>query len=821
MQSWLSNSLTFLHSHATWFRATMGLMVALAISLGVSEGAVAQRASGNPPRLGGRIDNNPNTMTDLRIDRAVAGRARYDDSAWVIPVIVEIGNTGRATTASITAQARYQIDNQHPVTTRIMSDNRVAAVAGLGTNRSATLEGEFRISDPRGQWAGKSIRLSIQIDPSNSVGDSNGRNNVSAPIEVVLPSLPNPRRPNRPDRIPRPPQQPPTSPPLVAGNPTGPVGGGLRPGENMGGANGNNTNVPPSSGHAGPQGLANNKVLADVYRANDGGAYFVHTIDKQVYIFGEHPGLGYAVVIEGTIDGQMIHGSYWDVPKGTRANRGSVKLQIQNSGQRLVVHHSTGGFTITHLEPYAIQNHQLPRANRTPGFYTTKADDLDGAWRTGSQHLYIREVDGKVIGWLESQFASGDKPVTASIMIGDRTQSNQVLFKQVSVPKGQGHGSRQTSFIVQDAFHIRQLGGAVFVKDIMNFEKFGNEIIARFKNESVGFGYAIAHEGKIVQSGGWGNRLLAMDGGPLPFTADTQKCTQSTSKTITAAAIIHLLHSKGMSVDDKIIDYLPKYWEKGPMTEHLTFAHLLRQRSGLTDYGDPDEYASLKQTIKTGPSNMNWIVPQFEYRNSNFALFRIIIPYLDKPSDMHNFEQNGLRGDSINERCSTRYLHYVRDHILLPAGIANPQANYTSNNKAYSYNYLNQNVAGYPQQAGQLYEMGAGSWVLSAKDYALFLAALENGVILPKDRVAEMKSKGLGLYTTSSVIGTVFMHGGSIGGNQSDSYGHGRGARAQSMMFPNNVQVFITFNSANNVGAAESTGARAKALADAFAAAMY
>ncbi len=302
---------------------------------------------------------------------------------------------------------------------------------------------------------------------------------------------------------------------------------------------------------------------------------------------------------------------------------------------------------------------------------------------------------------------------------------------------------------------MRRLGGLVWVRDALDVEKFGEEIKKRFNGKCVGFGYAIAHEGEVVETGGGGDRLLAVDGGALPFNEDTQKDTQSTAKTITAVAVMHLLEAKGISVDDRIIDWLPKKWKKGAMTESLTFKNLLTHKSGLVGYGDPDEYESLKKTIETGPVNMNWAWPSYEYQNCNFAMFRIIIPYLEKKNEMLNFEDNGLSGATLNERCSERYIKYVRDHVLLPAGLGNPQPIYTSNNVAYSYNFEKQNIAGYPQQANQRWETGAGSWIVSARDYVKFLSSLENGEIIPKNRVLEMKSNGLGIFVTSSAIGTL------------------------------------------------------------------
>ncbi len=787
---------------------------------------MGQRTSDIPSQIGKRSVSPPSHLTDLTVQRVVAGEAHYQDSTLVIPMSVTVGNLGGATGAQISARASYQAGDRKQATAFLVTDGSVAMLKGIQVNSSGTLAGELRIVDPQQQLAGQTIRFSIQLDPNNQVRETNRRNNISATQQIVIPRKSGDAvRPARPNRVAgnsaTSPTTQPTAPPLVAGNPSGAPDGRTSPRGPTGQSAEGKVNPPSNTRPAGPTGLIDNQQLANVYRANDGGAYYVRTLQNKVYIFGEHPGKEYAVVIEGTRNGQFITGQYWDVPKGKRANKGSVNIQVQSSGQRLVVQSSTGGFGINTLEPYAIQNNQLPIAKRRPGFQTTVVNDLDGAWRTGNTHLYICEVDGKIIGWQEPDFASGSKPTLTHVMIGARNNSGNVVMNAVSVPKGQHQSNANMTFVIDDAFHLRQLGGAKYIKDIMDFQEFAQEITFKLKNNCVGFGYAIAHEGKVVKSGGWGYRLRPQDGGPLSFDADTQKCDQSTSKTITAAAVMHLLHSKGLTIDDKIIDYLPQYWEKGPNTENLTFAHLMRHCSGLTDYSDPDEYQNLKKSIKTGPSNMNWIVPQYEYRNCNYAMFRIIIPYLHKPADMHNFEDNGLRGDSINERCSKRYRDYVRNNILLPAGLANPQAHYTSSNVAYSYNYLKQNVAGYQHQPDQLYEMGAGSWVLSAKDYAMFLAALETGKILPPAKVAEMKSKGLGMFTISSEIGTAYMHGGSIGGNHSDSYGHGRGARTHWMSFPNNVQVYITINSANNLGAAESSTERAEGLRDAFNASLH
>ena len=572
-------------------------------------------------------------------------------------------------------------------------------------------------------------------------------------------------------------------------------------------------------GAGAPDGLAGNHEFASVYRSEDGGAWYVRKLQNKVFMFGEHPGIRYATVYEGTLSGDTINGKYCDLPKGQRAFRGNLNFRIEDDGGKLVAQSKSGGINLQLLRPYAIKNDQLPSAHKLPGFYSVVPGDLDGAWRSGEDSLYIREVDGKFVGWEERNFPHGQRPTTARSFIGERGANGHIVANFVGLPKALSMTQGSATFIVDDAYHMRQLGGNKWVRDVVNFKKFGDEIVNRFKNKCTGFGYAIAHEGQIVKADGWGQRILASDGLPLPFDADTQKDSQSTAKTITATAVMHLLNAKGMSVDDPIANWLPLSWNKGPGVWQLTFRHLLNHKSGLVEYGDPDEYENLKHTIATGPINMDWNDPTYDYKNCNFAMFRIIIPYIDELAIMRSLEDSGASGVTLNEQCSERYLHYVRKNVLLPAGLSNPQADYTSTNKAYSYNFQQQNVAGYPQQPGQMYEMGAGSWVVSARDYTKFLAALENGIIVSKSTVSNMKSSRFGFLVATTSLGDAFGHGGAIGGDVNNHYGSGRGARAQSMMFPNNVQVYITINSANNQEPAESS--YASALTDAFDASLH
>ncbi len=174
-------------------------------------------------------------------------------------------------------------------------------------------------------------------------------------------------------------------------------------------------------------------------RGNDGSAWYVRQEQSKVYMFGEHPGKKYATIFEGTIDSHEINGKYWDCPKGERTFKGILVLRIEEHGVKLVVQSKSGGIDLSELKSYAIENAQLPTAYRKPGFSSTSKEDLDGAWRSGDMNFYVREVDNRIVGWVEQSFATGQKPVVARIALGSRQADGRIAFQLISLPKGQAN----------------------------------------------------------------------------------------------------------------------------------------------------------------------------------------------------------------------------------------------------------------------------------------------------------------------------------------------------------------------------------------------
>ncbi|MEO9869174.1 serine hydrolase domain-containing protein [Ekhidna sp.] len=102
------------------------------------------------------------------------------------------------------------------------------------------------------------------------------------------------------------------------------------------------------------------------------------------------------------------------------------------------------------------------------------------------------------------------------------------------------------------------------------------------KGNTVGFSIAIAHEGNILFSKGYG---LANIDSRKPATENTIYAIASISKFITAVTTMKLLEDGKIDLADKVVDYLLDFPRQEGM-EDITIEHLLRHQSGLVDHED-------------------------------------------------------------------------------------------------------------------------------------------------------------------------------------------------------------------------------------------
>jgi CubicO group peptidase (beta-lactamase class C family) len=315
------------------------------------------------------------------------------------------------------------------------------------------------------------------------------------------------------------------------------------------------------------------------------------------------------------------------------------------------------------------------------------------------------------------------------------------------------------------------------------------------ENTVVGMSYALSQHGQLAIAGSTGFAQRAPDD-EVPMTSKIRSTVASVSKAITAPLVYKLLRENGLTVGSRIASWLPASWIKGSGFTNtqgdLTFRHLLTHTSGLDQ-----AFAALKADGDEGPWGNDWDGLKFvvengtvpdsprDYKNANFALFRVLIPELWKAV--------GGPGSSITEgNVGERYLSYLHGLVLDREGIdsiaCGPQAGYP---EAKSYNFDDPGLAGASSSSSLDGCGGHANLHFSAQELTRYAAAFRynDTIMAPSDRTT-MRAERAGWDTAVGVTdGTAYAHGGSW--NKTG----GRKTRTCVMELPHGVNASIIVNS--------------------------
>jgi Beta-lactamase len=555
--------------------------------------------------------------------------------------------------------------------------------------------------------------------------------------------------------------------------------------------------------------------LNGIYRGNDGSALYLRKLGGStgtVYGFGEHPGLNTAFVLKGTLSGDLIDADWWDVPKGKlrTPSKGAVTLRWSQGGARIV--RAAGTVGVTSWTKIAATAIPWPAPKLAPEFQSIEGNDLTGAYDGDdkSRH-YVRETKYNVAWVAEKGFQPGERPGWVSVFTGKRQKDGRVVGTWVDVPKG--IELRDGTF---DAFQVPKLrklllGPGTRTKGLepdyaIDFKQFGKTIEDRFLNKVTGFGYAIAKDGVVVEKGAGGWKLVYLTGNKKgePFTPETQGGADSSTKTVTAAAVLKALAEKGISVDAKVAPYLPSCWAKGPGVADMTFRNLLGHTSLLYEPTNPDcgkdPYRCLEVAIKNGrQTERDGTKDGYDYENINYALMRPILAFVvtDRKleADFKLFKCKNSN-DELNERFSTVFGNYFY-RMLKSAGVY-ARFGPSSPNRTYRYLFGKETELGGEApdaKKNPLRSAGAGGLWPSAVDYVRFLSALDRGELVPPAMLSVMKSGQLGFErgcTLRGALGPCYWKNGAL------KVAQGRGSESIGIILADGVQVFLLINSRGN-----------------------
>lgn len=208
----------------------------------------------------------------------------------------------------------------------------------------------------------------------------------------------------------------------------------------------------------------------------------------------------------------------------------------------------------------------------------------------------------------------------------------------------------------------------------------------------------------------YGGKARSAVDGELAMAPHLVTNIASVSKTTTAAAVIKMLASKGLTVDNKISPYIYSDWSQGSNIGTLTFRHLLTHTSALgqaTNCGNNVTYASLKGMVAAGVTATD--IGTASYGNCNFALVRELMLALSGTSLQPDGQQRASQSASA-------YIAYVNAQVFQPVGVS-PSACKPPSGKGHTLSYSNStgSSAGTDWDDWTL-SCGGGGWVLSTND---------------------------------------------------------------------------------------------------------
>lgn len=563
--------------------------------------------------------------------------------------------------------------------------------------------------------------------------------------------------------------------------------------------------------------------LTQIYRGDDGGALYLRAEGTTVVGFAEHPGQKYAFVFRGTRTKNVINGNWYDVAKGTRKTSGAIQLKVFKHGDRLV----RGGGTDFGPDVFdVIAASKVPWPGpQEAGFQARVTSDLDGAFvgktvglDPDGSRLYWQDESFGAIGVAEGPSALGTtRPQWVSVFFGKRDAQGKLAGEYFDVPKGTETERGSFRISAYKAQYGRRYGlqqfdaanagleGRPAVMDAdyaIDFDTFAAGVDAYFRNNVVGFGYAISRDGKVVRSGGGGNAYLSVtnEGFDInqPFGTATQSDIASSSKLVVATAVMKELEARGMSIGSEVASYFPSCWDLGEGWDDMTFRRLLTHTSGLVRPGgsvldeDATGYLFQRTVAETAVVvDPDTGAPGYDYDNQNYVMLGwILAGMLDKAKVEASFETNGCgKGTAAMLETMQIFEAYVVD-MLADQGVDGAWKR-RPGPVAFAYSFTNQAAPG--QLTGENINP-SGGLKMSANELGEFMAKLDDGGFVRRSTVQQMKDLLLGFdFALNS--------GSGLGWLQTKNGGatiNGRGYGSQVAMLPGGVQVIGIWNSTNN-----------------------
>lgn len=294
-------------------------------------------------------------------------------------------------------------------------------------------------------------------------------------------------------------------------------------------------------------------------------------------------------------------------------------------------------------------------------------------------------------------------------------------------------------------------------------KKFVKILDDSLRGKGFGYSFAVYKKDQLIGSGAGGFQARSVEVKEDKLvTPDTKMQIASMTKTITAAAFLKLAKERNIKATDKIIDYLPKTWVKGPNIEIITFKDLLTHTSGIVGMGEncrngaftENVWYGLKLLVENGIKKENH--GSSCYQNANFGLFRVLIPSINGLKFTGNDENDALLAFA-------GYEEYVEMNIFEKAGVV--AGDYFSNGvpvPTFGYDFPYSGEYGFDPGDFSSTTGGYGIYLTANQGIRLYAALFspDNNAVITQDIRDEIVNNGLGSYSAVMPEGKFSYHDG-------------------------------------------------------------
>ncbi|MFF5384180.1 serine hydrolase domain-containing protein [Pedobacter suwonensis] len=303
-------------------------------------------------------------------------------------------------------------------------------------------------------------------------------------------------------------------------------------------------------------------------------------------------------------------------------------------------------------------------------------------------------------------------------------------------------------------------------------------LLAKFNSGTPGVAVLVAKKGKIEYRKAFGLASLELSVGMRPEMLFN---LGSITKQFTAVAVLQLMESGKLSLQDSIQKYIPKFPQKG---YKITIENLLTHTSGIRDYmqmNDKDPF-----------------IDRHDFKPEELINYFKDEPLEFKPGSRYSYSNSGyvLLGYIIEQISGKSYLSYLQEYIFNPLGLNNTF--YDSSNTI-----LPGRTSGYQGSVkylkadywGASLPFAAGGLISNVDDLFRWHLGLLSGKVLKKDGLRKA-------FTPAKLKdGTLINYGygwmlGHLGNFKSISHGGAMtGYRTQQLYYPDqDVYIVILAN---------------------------